>query len=35
MKEQIIEAFDMGTSDKDRIGKEYFNQTYENNTQNK
>jgi hypothetical protein len=27
-KEQIIDAFDIGTSDKDRIGSEYYNETY-------
>jgi hypothetical protein len=27
-KEQIIEAFDIGTNDEHRIGKEYFNQTF-------
>lgn len=29
MKDQIIDAFDMGTSDKDRIGKEYYKEVYE------
>ena len=27
-KEQIIEAFDTGTSDEDRIGLEYYNETF-------
>lgn len=28
-KEQIIEAFDIACEDSDRIGREYYNQTYE------
>lgn len=28
-KEQIIEAFDTGCQDEDRIGIEYYNETYE------
>jgi hypothetical protein len=27
-KEQIEDAFDTGTIDEDRIGKEYYNETY-------
>ena len=27
-KEQIVDAFDTGTTDEDRIGKEYYNETY-------
>jgi hypothetical protein len=27
-KEQIIEAFDAGTNDEDRIGLEYYNETF-------
>lgn len=27
-KEQIEDAFDTGTTDEDRIGKEYYNETY-------
>lgn len=27
-KEQIIDAFDTGTTDKDRIGEEYYNDIY-------
>jgi hypothetical protein len=27
-KEQIINAFDMGCQDEDRIGEEYYNETY-------
>jgi hypothetical protein len=27
-KEQIENAFDTGTTDEDRIGKEYYNETY-------
>lgn len=27
-KEQIIQAFDIACEDKDRIGKEYYNETY-------
>lgn len=27
-KSQIIDAFDMACQDQDRIGKEYFNETY-------
>jgi len=27
-KEQIEDAFDTGTTDDDRIGKEYYNETY-------
>ena len=27
-KEQIEDAFDIGTTDEDRIGKEYYNETY-------
>jgi hypothetical protein len=27
-KEQIIEAFDIGTNDENLIGKEYYNETY-------
>jgi hypothetical protein len=27
-KEQIINAFDVGTNDENRIGKEYYNETY-------
>ena len=32
-KEQMIDAFDMGCQDEDRIGSEYYNETYnhENN----
>jgi len=28
-KEQIIDAFDMGCQDENRIGKEYYKETYE------
>lgn len=31
-KEHIIDAFDMGCQDKDRIGIEYYNEKYESNT---
>ena len=27
-KEQILNAFDMGCQDEDRIGEEYYNDTY-------
>jgi len=27
-KEQIIDAFDTGTNDENRIGREYYNETY-------
>jgi hypothetical protein len=27
-KEQIIDAFDTGTTDKDRVGEEYYNDIY-------
>jgi hypothetical protein len=30
-KEQIIEAFDIACEDPDRIGKEYYDQTYKKN----
>jgi len=35
-KEQIIEAFEIGWKDEDRIGVEYYNETYDlsNNTRN-
>ena len=29
-KEQIIEAFDTGCEDEDRIGREYYEETYKN-----
>jgi len=29
-KEQIIEAFDIACNDEDRIGKEYYKDTFEN-----
>jgi predicted metal-binding transcription factor (methanogenesis marker protein 9) len=31
-KEQIEDAFDTGTTDEDRIGKEYYKETYLNDT---
>ena len=31
-KKHIIDAFDMGCQDKDRIGIEYYNENYESNT---
>ena len=31
-KEQIIDAFDMGCQDEDRIGKEYYKDTYDRAT---
>jgi hypothetical protein len=33
-KEQIIDAFDMGCEDENRIGAEYYNETYKNERQN-
>ena len=33
-KRQIIDAFDMGCQDEDRIGLEYYNETYNNESNN-